>query len=143
MLFVESFFIKQLISSFLCVCQCIVNANYELQIHVFMVSNRGQRVTQFEVEGLFGVAYNRSSTAESLMNWFRSAGIWPFDRHRFDAELPVQAAPAAVPASRAAQALPVAAPLDARAQPAVLTPPAALVLPPVTPAPTLRLAASA
>ena len=94
-----------------------LNTNYERQVHSFMMSHHGERVTQFHVAGLFGAAYNRSATVESAANGFRCTGIWPFDRHKFDAELQLQQAavaaappqPAAVPPPPAATHAPPAA----------------------------------
>ena len=107
-----------------------LNTNYERQVHSFMMSHHGERVTQFHVAGLFGAAYNRSATVISAANGFRCTGIWPFDRHKFDAELQLQqAAVAAAPPQPAAVPPPPAA---AHAPPAAAPPPpAAAHAPPV------------
>ena len=107
-----------------------LNTNYERQVHSFMMSHHGERVTQFHVAGLFGAAYNRSATVISAANGFRCTGIWPFDRHKFDAELQLQqAAVAATPPQPAAVPPPPAA---AHAPPAAAPPPpAAAHAPPV------------
>lgn len=56
---------------------------YDAAIDNWMTSHAGQTVTQYEVAGLFKVAFERAATLEKATNGFRSTGIYPFDNNVF------------------------------------------------------------
>lgn len=43
-------------------------------------------ITQFDVAGIFAVAWNRIINVEKAVNGFASAGIWPFNAQKFENE---------------------------------------------------------
>lgn len=66
---------------------------YNRECDLYMASNVGRKITQYEVVELFTKAFNRVSNIEKAANGFRAAGIWPidttkFDEHFIDATLP-------------------------------------------------------
>lgn len=64
-----------------------LKAKYATAVSSWMVSHQNQRVTHFEVAGLFAQAYNAAATTGSAVNGFKVTGIWPFDPSVFDEEL--------------------------------------------------------
>ena len=117
-----------------------LKSSYSKAVNNWMLSNRGRRLTQFDIIPLFATAYNRSATVDSATKGFRITGIWPFDDAVFDAELqaPLQAnlpggqGPANPPAAQgpamppAAQgpAIPAAAQVPGQANPPAIHGPA-------------------
>ncbi|XP_045453927.1 MFS-type transporter clz9-like [Melitaea cinxia] len=59
---------------------------YNRECDLYMASNVGQRITQYEVVELFTKAFNRISNIEKAASGFRAAGIWPLDTTKFDEE---------------------------------------------------------
>lgn len=57
---------------------------YNKECDLYMASNVGRRITQYEVVELFTKAFNRISNIEKAANGFRAAGIWPLDTTKFD-----------------------------------------------------------
>ena len=72
-----------------------LKSGYSKAVNNWMLSNRGRRLTQFDIVPLFATAYKRSSTVDSATKGFSITEIWPFDDAVFDAELqaPIQANP--------------------------------------------------
>ncbi|XP_046745658.1 MFS-type transporter clz9-like [Diprion similis] len=98
---------------------------YNRECDLYMASNVGQRITQYEVVELFTKAFNRISNIEKAASGFRSAGIWPLDTTKFDeqfleATLPdTQSIPLSniqTPATQAAQASKEKGPITPDAQ---------------------------
>jgi len=56
-----------------------LKVNYNRAADSWMSSNPGQRITFFEMAGLFQIAYNRAATVEKAVTGFRVCGIWPYD----------------------------------------------------------------
>ena len=48
-----------------------------------MVSNPGKRISFYQMAGIFGTAYVRTSTQDKGINGFKSIGLWPFDDNIF------------------------------------------------------------
>lgn len=57
---------------------------YNRECDLYMTSNVGRRITQYEVVEIFTKAFNRISNIEKAANGFRAAGIWPLDTTKFD-----------------------------------------------------------
>ena len=70
-----------------------LKSGYSKDVNNWMLSNRGRRLTQFDIVPLFATAYNRSATVDSATKGITE--ICPFDDAVFDAELqaPLQANP--------------------------------------------------
>jgi len=56
-----------------------LKANYNRECDKWMLSHAGQRISQFDVAGLFGAAYVKNSTMEKAISGFRCTGLWPFN----------------------------------------------------------------
>ena len=72
-----------------------LKSGYSKAVNNWMLSNRGRRLTKFDIVPLFATAYNRSATVDSATKGFRITEIWPFDNAVFDADLqaPLQVNP--------------------------------------------------
>ena len=44
-----------------------------------MTSHHGQRISFYDMAGIFGTAFLRTSTPDKAINGFRACGLWPFD----------------------------------------------------------------
>ena len=63
-----------------------------------MVFNPGQRISFYQMAGIFGTAYVCTSTQDETINGFKSCGLWPFNNIFWDedfvtAELTEEACP--------------------------------------------------
>ena len=56
---------------------------YNVAADTWMVTNRGKRITFYQVAELFAVAYNKSATIEKSVKGFRMCGLWPFNDNIF------------------------------------------------------------
>lgn len=56
-----------------------LKAKYNHECDKWMLSHAGQRISQFDVAGLFGAAYVKNSTMEKAISGFRCTGLWPFN----------------------------------------------------------------
>lgn len=61
-----------------------IKTAYNRECDLYMASNVGRKITQYEVVELFTKAFNRISNIEKAANGFRAAGIWPIDTTKFD-----------------------------------------------------------
>jgi hypothetical protein len=82
-----------------------LKVNYNRAADSWMTSNPGQRITFFQMAGLFQVAYNSAATVEKAVTGFRVSGIWPFNDEIFSdedfeaAEVTAEPDPASTPIS--------------------------------------------
>ena len=42
-------------------------------------SQHGHRISLYDIAGIFGTAFLRTSTPDKAINGFRACGLWPFD----------------------------------------------------------------
>ena len=56
---------------------------YAVESDTWMVSNPGKRISFYQMAGIFGTAYVRTSTQDKAINGFKSCGLWPFDNNIF------------------------------------------------------------
>ena len=56
---------------------------YAVESDTWMVSNPGKRISFYQMAGIFGTAYVRTSTQDKAINGFKSCGLWPFDSNIF------------------------------------------------------------
>ena len=61
-----------------------LKTSYNKECDLYMASNVGRKITQYEVVELFTKAFNRISNIEKAKNGFRAAGIRPLDPTKFD-----------------------------------------------------------
>ena len=52
---------------------------YNVSADNWMTSHHGQRITFYDMAGIFGTAFLRTSTPDKAINGFRACGLWPFD----------------------------------------------------------------
>ncbi|KAI0217601.1 hypothetical protein LSAT2_030642 [Lamellibrachia satsuma] len=52
---------------------------YNVPANNWMTSHHGQRITFYDVAGIFGTAFLRTSTPDKAISGFRACGLWPFD----------------------------------------------------------------
>jgi len=57
---------------------------YSQEVNKWLVNNPGKRVTDFDIAGLIGKAYERTATLQKAVNGFKSTGIWPYNPDIFD-----------------------------------------------------------
>lgn len=57
---------------------------YNRECDLYMASNVGKRITQYEVVELFSKAFNRISNIGKAASGFQAAGIWPLDTTKID-----------------------------------------------------------
>ena len=59
---------------------------YNSECDKWMLANAGQRITFFDMGGLFGKAYGRAATHANAVAGFRATGCWPWNPDVFSAE---------------------------------------------------------
>ena len=52
---------------------------YNKACNAWMSSNKGKRISMYQIAELFGSAYNSCATVEKAVNGFRACGLWPFN----------------------------------------------------------------
>lgn len=57
---------------------------YNKECDLYMASNVGRKITQYEIVQLFAKSFNRISNIEKAAKGFQAAGIWPIDPNKFD-----------------------------------------------------------
>lgn len=60
-----------------------LKAHYNSECDKWMLSHPGQRITQYDLAGLFGSAYMKTCTMEKAVSGFRCTGIWPYNPEIF------------------------------------------------------------
>ena len=60
-----------------------VKSAYAVESDTWMVSNPGKRISFYQMAGIFGRAYIRTSTQDKAINGFKVCGLWPFDSNIF------------------------------------------------------------
>ena len=60
-----------------------VKSAYAVESDTWMVSNPGKRISFYQMAGIFGTAYIRTSTQDKAINGFKVCGLWPFDSNIF------------------------------------------------------------
>ncbi|KAJ8927232.1 hypothetical protein NQ314_020329 [Rhamnusium bicolor] len=63
-----------------------LKSNFNIACNDWMVMNPGKTITIYEIAGLLGIAYPKAFTPTSIINGFRSTGIWPLNRNIFSEE---------------------------------------------------------
>lgn len=63
-----------------------LKALYNRAADDWLTSNKGRRITMFEVAGIFATAYAKAATVEKALSGFSSSGIWPFNSSKFTEE---------------------------------------------------------
>jgi len=56
-----------------------LKAHYNSECDKWMLSHAGQRISQYDIAGLFGAAYLKTCTMEKAISGFRCTGLWPFN----------------------------------------------------------------
>jgi len=63
-----------------------LKANYNKECDKWMINHPGQRISQYDLAGLFGAAFVQAATVQKAVNGFSSTGIWPFNPDRISAD---------------------------------------------------------
>ena len=56
---------------------------YNSASDTWMVAHKGQRISFFDMAGIFATAYNKTATVEKAVNGFRVCGLWPYNNQIF------------------------------------------------------------
>lgn len=59
---------------------------YNSASDTWMVAHKGQRISFFDMAGIFATAYNKTATVEKAVNGFRVCGLWPYNNQIFSDE---------------------------------------------------------
>ena len=55
-----------------------LKSTYNISADNWMTSPHGQSITFYDMVGIFGTAFLRTSTTDKAINGFRACGLWPF-----------------------------------------------------------------
>ncbi|ESO05349.1 hypothetical protein HELRODRAFT_77931 [Helobdella robusta] len=63
-----------------------LKAAYNATADGWMLSNKGRRITFYEIAGLFSKAFLKAATPEKAVHGFECTGLWPLNKQIFSEE---------------------------------------------------------
>lgn len=63
-----------------------LKTSYNAECDKWMVTNAGQRISPYDLSGLFGSSYLRTATMDKAISGFKCSGLWPYNPDVFSAD---------------------------------------------------------